>query len=211
MVQAVPFEVPRLRALARHSLPHLIEATFAPLALFYLCLWAIGVWGALGVALAWSYGALLRRLVTRQRVPGILVLGVLALTVRTAIAMASGSVFVYFLQPTIGTVAVALLFLASVRAGRPLAERLAADFCPLPTAFSSQPRVRRLFSNISLLWAFINLANAAVTIWLLVSQPLPVFLLARTLVSLTFTGAAIAVSTLYFKRSMRRHGMLVTA
>ena len=57
----------------------------------------------------------------------------------------------------------------------------------------------------------LDLANAAVTIWLLLSQPLPVFLFARTLVSLTFTGAAIAVSTLYFKRSMRRHGMLVTA
>ena len=211
MVQAVPFEVPRLRALARHSLPHLLEATLAPLALFYASLWLIGVWGALGVALAWSYGALVRRLVTRQRVPGLLLLGVLALTVRTVIAVASGSVFVYFLQPTLGTVAVGLLFLGSVRAGRPLAERLAADFCPLPSAFSSQPRVRRFFSNISLLWAFVNLANAALTIWLLVSQPLPVFLLARTLVSLTFTGAAIALLTAYFTRSMRRHGMLVTS
>src|SRR5690349_12559960 len=97
----------RLRALFRHAIPHLVEATLIPLALFYASLWLIGVWGALLVALGWSYLALARRLLLDRRVPGLLILGVIGLTVRTAIAIASGSVFVYFLQPTLGSIAVA--------------------------------------------------------------------------------------------------------
>jgi hypothetical protein len=69
--------------------------------------------------------------------------------------------------------------------------------------------MRRFFVRISLLWAFVNLANAAVTVWLLVSQPLATYVLAKSVVSLTATGTAIVVSTLWFRRSMRGHGVLV--
>jgi hypothetical protein len=205
----VSLEIPRLRDLASHAGPHLIEATFVPLAIFYCSLWAMGVWGALGTALAWSYGVLGLRLLRRERVPGILLLGVAGLTIRTIISVASGSVFIYFLQPTLGTVLVAGAFLLSVPAGRPLAERLAADFVPIAPDLLARPYMRRFFVRISLLWAFVNLANAAVTVWLLVSQPLATYVLAKSVVSLTATGTAIVVSTLWFRRSMRGHGVLV--
>ena len=61
-------EIPRLREMARHALPHLIEATFIPLILFYTFLWTAGVWGALVAALVWSYAAIIRRAVTGQRI-----------------------------------------------------------------------------------------------------------------------------------------------
>jgi hypothetical protein len=126
----------------------------------------------------------------------------------SAIAFGSGSVFVYFLQPTLGTMVVAAAFLLSVPAGRPLAERLAADFCPLPQSLLANPAMRRFFMRISLLWALTNMLNAGVTIWLLVSQDLATYLLAKTFVSWTLTGSAIAISTIWFKRSMRRIGVL---
>jgi hypothetical protein len=203
------FEIPRFRAFARHAVPHLVEATFLPLVLFYVAIWTVGVWGALGAALVWSYGALLRRAVTRRRIPGVLAIGTMLLTVRTVISIASGSVFIYFLQPTLGTVAVAGAFLLSVPAGRPLAERLAADFLPIPPELLARPYMRRFFVRISLLWALVNLSNAAVTLWLLVSQPLSTFVVAKTFVSLIATGSAIALSTLWFRRSMRRNGVEV--
>src|SRR4029453_12871403 len=40
------FEIPRLRTLARHAVPHVIEGTIVPLALFLLTLHFLGVWGA---------------------------------------------------------------------------------------------------------------------------------------------------------------------
>lgn len=203
------FEIPRLRALARHALPHLFEATFVPLVVFYVAMWTLGVWGALAAALCWSYGALLRRLVTRRPIPGILAIGAMLMTVRTVIAIASGSVFIYFLQPTFGTVAVAGAFLLSVPAGRPLAERLATDFLPISPEVLARPYMRRFFTRITLLWAFVHLTNAAVTVWLLVSQPIGTYVVAKTFVSLAASGTAIALSTFWFVRSMRRHGVQV--
>jgi hypothetical protein len=42
------FEIPHPRALTRHALPHIVEATLVPLAVFYLAvMWALGMWGAL--------------------------------------------------------------------------------------------------------------------------------------------------------------------
>jgi hypothetical protein len=168
----------------------------------------VGVWGAVLIGLGWTYVAVARRLVMGRRVPGILLLAAVTLTARTAIAMASGSVVVYFLQPTLGTALVAGAFLLSVPLRRPLAERLARDFCPIPTGVLKHERVRQFFLRITLLWAFTQLANAALTLWLLLSQSLATFLVAKTLVSWGLTGGAIVVSTIWFRRSMTRHGIL---
>jgi intracellular septation protein A len=208
-MQHPPLQIPRLRAIARHALPNLVEGSLVPLAVFYGALWLVGIWGGLIAALAWSYVAIARRVVLRRPVPALLVLGAVGLTARTAVAAISGSVFVYFLQPTLTTVLIAGVFLVSVPAGRPLAERLAGDFCPLPDAFVGSVPVRRFFARITVLWAFVQLANAALSIWLLVSQPVGTYYVAKTAGSWLLTGSAILVSTLYFKWSMRRHGIAV--
>jgi hypothetical protein len=202
------FEIPRLRTLARHALPHVLEGTVVPLVLFLLTLRLVGVWGAVLIGLGWTYAALIRRLVTGRRVPGILVLGAVTLTARTVVAMVSGSVVVYFLQPTLGTALVAGAFLLSVPLGRPLAQRLARDFCPIPEDVLANTHVRRFFRQVTLLWAVTQLANASVTLWLLFSESLATFLVAKTLVSWGLTGTAIVVSTIWFRRSMTRHGIL---
>src|ERR1700736_6936050 len=111
------FEIPRLRVLARHALPHVIESTVIPLALFLLFLKVVGVWGAVLVGLVWTYGAVIRRVLTGRRVPGILLLSVVTVTARTAVSFATHSVVIYFLQPTLGTVLVATAVLISVPLG----------------------------------------------------------------------------------------------
>lgn len=204
-----PLEIPRLRAMARHALPNLVEGSLIPLAAFYGALWLVGIWGGLAAALVWSYVAIARRLVTRTPVPGLLLLGTAGLTARTVVAVASGSVFIYFLQPTLTTVLVAGVFLASVPAGRPLAERLAGDFCPLPESFMGSAPVRRFFARITVLWALVQLANAAFSIWLLLTQPVGTYYVAKTAGSWLLTGGAVAASTLYFKWSMQRHGITI--
>jgi hypothetical protein len=202
------FQIPRLRTLASHALPHLVEASFIPLALFYACLWTAGIWTALVLALGWSYLAILRRLLGGKHVPGMLVIGAVGLTARTVLAFLTGSVLVYFLQPVLTTVGIALVFLFSVPAGRPIAQRLAADFCPFPDGMLARPPVRRFFARLTLLWAFVQLGNAAVTLWLLLTRSIESYLMMKTVSSLAITGAAIAVSTVWFKVSMRRHGVM---
>src|SRR4051812_1211480 len=173
----IHFQIPRLRTLASHALPAMIESSFIPLGLFYLAMWAAGLWVALVVALLWSYGALLRRLVTGAHIPGLLLIGAVGLTARTVLAFLTGSVLVYFLQPVLTTVGIAAVFLFSIPAGRPLAERLARDFCPFPDGMLARPPVRRFFARITLLWAFVQLSNAAVTLWLLLTRSVATYML----------------------------------
>ncbi len=194
------FEAPRLRSLAKQGLPAIVEGTVMPLAIFYGALWAVGMWGALIAALSWSYLAILRRVVRREPIPGLVLLSALALTVRTALAMATGSVFFYFLQPSLGTALLGFAFLVSMSTGQPLVQRLARDFLPVTPDFFTNPFVRRFFMRISLLWATVMLANAGVTIWMLFELPVSVFVVSKTAASIAMTGAAIIYSVFWFRR-----------
>jgi hypothetical protein len=208
-VHPVHFDIPDLRTIFRHALPRLIEGTLVPVGLLLLTLKLLGPHGAMAAGLVWVYSAIGLRLVLRRRVPGILLLGAATLTARTAISLASGSTVVYFLQPSLGTALVATAFLLSVPLGRPLAGKLAADFCPLPDDVLANEHVRLFFRRISLLWAFAQASNATITIWLLLTQSLATFVVARMAVSWSVTITAIVISALWFRHSMAKHGIHV--
>jgi hypothetical protein len=208
-VQPVQFQIPKLTTLARHAFPRVLEGTILPLGLFLLFLRIVGIWGAMVAGAVWTYGLVAFRLARKERVPGIVLLGSATLTARTALAMISGSAFVYFLQPSLSTALVASAFLLSVPLGRPLAERLARDFVPIPPDVLADTRVRRFFYQVTLLWAFVQFANAAITIWLLATQSITTFLVVKTFVSYALTISSVAASTFWFHRSMSRHGILV--
>jgi hypothetical protein len=193
----------------RHALPSVVESSLGPAALFYVVLLLGGFRGALIAALAWSYLAAGRRLVRRQRLPGLLALGIILLTVRTAVAFATGSAVLYFVQPTLGTLLVAALFLVTALARRPLVERLAHDFCPLDPEVMQRPLVRRIFVRLSLLWALVLAVNAAFVLWLLFTTSLHAFVVERTMVSSMLTVGGVALSVWLFVRMMRRAGIAV--
>src|SRR5258708_6149778 len=194
----VHLELPDLRTMARRAPLRILEGVVNPLALFLVALQILRVWGAMTVGLVWVYGLIVARVCMRRPVPGILMLGAVTLTARTIIAFASHSVVVYFLQPSLGTALVATAFLVSVALDRPLAGRLAIDFCPLSAEFRANEHVRRFFRQISLLWAFAQAANAGITIWLLFSQSVATFVVLRSVVSLGVTSIAIVASSLWF-------------
>jgi hypothetical protein len=52
------------------------------------------------------------------------------------------------------------------------------------------------------------MANAGITLWLLFSQSLGTFFVAKTLVSWALTGGAALFSAWWFHHSMRRHGII---
>lgn len=193
----------------RHALPAILEGVVGPFAVFYLFLAVVGLRGALFAGLGWTYLVIGRRIARGERPPATVLLGAALLTVRTAISFATGSAFLYFVQPTAGTCIVALIFLATALARRPLIERLAHDFCPLDPNVTSRPAVRRFFIQISVLWAAVMMANAGLVLWLLVTSSLEAFVVERTAVTWSLTGAAIVVSTLWFLRTMRHSGIKV--
>ena len=195
-------------AVARRSLPHIIEATVAPAVLFYVCLEVFGLGAAFVVALAWSFGAIARRLVTRSPIPPLLVLASLGLTVRTIAAVASHSSFVYFIQPVLGTAAMGLVFVGSVVVGRPLIARLAHDFCPLNQEVRIRPGVVGLFRRLTLLWALVNFATAATNFVLLRSMSVSTFVATKTLAGWAITVSAVVLTVAAALRTARQEGLL---
>ena len=201
--------LPSPRAFLRHALPSLVESTIGPGAIFYLVLVTAGFKGALIAALGWSYLAAFRRVLRREPVPGMLLLGLVLVSMRTAIAFATGSAFIYFIQPTMGTFLVAMIFLVTAVAGRPLIERLAHDFCPLDPELMKSAFLRRFFLRVSLLWAVVLTTNAAFVLMLLLKSSLRAFVIERTVASSVLTVGGIVLSVLWFVRSMRKHGIAV--
>lgn len=193
---------------ARRGGPKMIEASLIPSALFYTCL----AFGSLGLAYAasilWTYSCLGRHLLRRQGVSGILVLASVGITVRTAIAVGSGSTFVYFAQPIVGTVATGCVFLFSLVIGRPLIGRIAHDFWPITPEQAANPNVRSLLRGLTLLWAGVNLTTATVTFGLLLSLPLTTFVAAKQVTGLAVTITAIAVTIVWSHRTACNEGMV---
>jgi uncharacterized membrane protein len=191
-----PSKASVVRAVGRRMVPYLIEATLIPTTLFYVFLITFELRWAIVAALGWTYAAIGRRIVTRRPIPGLLVLATLGISVRTVIYLLSGNDFVYFFQPIMRTVATAAVFAVSVWVGRPLIARFAADFCPLTPDLQSRPAVLQLFRRLTYLWAGVNALAAAVTLTLLLTVPIAVFVGTATVSAwiLTCTGVVLTVS-----------------
>jgi ABC-type uncharacterized transport system permease subunit len=128
---------------------------------------------------------------------------------RTVVAFITGSAFVYFAQPTAGTVLISLALLVSAVLGRPFTQRFAHDFCPMDPAIMRRPLVRRFFIRISVLWASVLMLNAGLVFWFLLSSSLRSFVLERSAVTYGLTAIAIFFSIAGFMAMMRRDGITV--
>jgi hypothetical protein len=163
---------------------------------------------AMAAVLVWAYVAILRRVVRGSRIPAILVLATVGLTVRTLVGLVSGSTFAYFVQPIATTVALAAVFVGSVVIGRPVIARLAHDFCPLAPEVARRPAVLRLFGGLTLLWALVHIVTAALTFGLLTTMPVATFVALKTVACLAVTVSAIAVTILWALRVVRRERLV---
>lgn len=199
---------PILLAVARRGIPNLVEATIIPAILFLVLVMTIGPAVAMIAVLAWSYGAILRRVLRAKRIPAILLLATLGLTVRTLVGLASGSTFAYFVQPIATTVALAVVFVGSVVIGRPVIARLADDFCPITSEVASRPAVCRLFAGLTILWAGVHLLSAATTFVMLVSMSVPMFVTLKTVASFGITVSAVVVTIVWALNTARREDLV---
>ncbi|MFP5488807.1 MAG: VC0807 family protein [Acidimicrobiia bacterium] len=205
-MQHPPIVIPNLRAVLRHALPNVVEGKLIPLALFIGCLELVGTTWALLVALAWSLGAIAVRMATGTRVPGLVVLSATTLAARTVAALATGSMVVYFLQPTVTTFVVGFAFLVSVPLGKPLARKLAFDLLPFDDETKEHPLVERFFVRLSLFWACTSFLNASITIWLLVTQSTTTFVVVKSVLGPITGSFTIGVMVAWFWFGLSRSG-----
>ncbi len=186
---------PSLAAVMKRVALSLLIAVIVPAVMFYGFFALAGVWTAIIAALLWSYGAIAWRALTKRRTSGLLILAAVMLTGRTVLSFVADSTWLYFLQPIITDGVVAALFLLSLASARPMVARLAGDFYPMDHELAMRPRIRRLFRHLTILWAVLGIAQAAMTLWLLQSQSLETFILVQN-ISMLAINLLAAIATI---------------
>jgi hypothetical protein len=154
--------------------PHLLravrifsETVLVPTVLLYAVMHTVGLVTALSSVLGWCALTLIVRWVSGHQMPGTLLLCVGLLVGRTSLALALSSAVVYLLQPAFGSILMAALFLGSAAMGRPVTARLARDFISLPAHLFHRDGVRRLFTQVAMVWGGSRLVDAGMSIGLL--------------------------------------------
>ena len=204
----VRMEIPDVRTLLRHTTPRFLEGTLVPLVLFLVGLRFLGVWAGddrrprLGLqrdrrsAVAAPPGSGSARARRGDADPR-------ARSSRSSRTRSSSTSCNRRSAPCSSPARSCCRCRSTSRS--PAGSPPTSARCP--SEVHSNAHVRRFFRHISLLWAFAQTMNAALTIWLLFSQSLSTFVVLRSVVSAGMTITAIAASTIWFKRSMRRNGI----
>jgi hypothetical protein len=149
-----------------------------------------------------------RKLLT-GRVPGLLVVSGLVLTLQTALVLATGSVLLFLLQFPVANLALCILFAWTAPTGRPLVAQLAAEVVALRQPSGMHPGLARFFRGVTWLWAGIFAASTIGLAVLLVVEPASVFLLLTTVVTVAGVATGTVASVLWFARMLRRNGLRV--
>jgi hypothetical protein len=199
-------EILGLRATVVRAGRLLLEAVIVPTVLLAILLHVIGTTRSILVAVGWCALAIALRWFVDRRLPGTLLLGSAALVVKATIALASGSILIYLLQPVLGSVVMAVLFLGSAAFGRPITMRLARDFVHVPAHILDRRGVRRMFTEVAVIWGFSRLVDVALNLGFL-HRGVDAGLWARGLLSPLLTIVAVAVCTAWGWRSLRRNGI----
>jgi hypothetical protein len=204
-----PIIVPDIRTAVRHALPNVVEGKVVPVLLFVGFLEMLGTRWALLVALTWSLTTIGYRTITGRRVPGLIVLSTATLIAKTIVALVTGSMVAYFLQPTLTTILVGAVFLVSIPFGRPLAQRIACDVLPFDDDTKAHPQMRQFFVRLSLLWSLTSMLNATVTIWLLFTQSTTTFVLVKAVLGPMTGVLTVGTVFLWFRWKLARTGTQV--
>jgi hypothetical protein len=166
-----------------------------------------GVGMAAAAAMVWLTAAI-RRVVT-GRIPGLLVISGLVLTLQAVLVLATGSVLLFLLQFPVANLALCILFARTAPTGRPLVAQLAAEVVALRRPDAAHPGLDRFFRAVTWLWAGIFAASAIGLTALLAVEPARVFLLLTTVVTVAGVAAGTLLSVLWFIRMLRRCGLRV--
>jgi hypothetical protein len=201
-------EVGALRPTVLRAGQMFAEAIVVPTVLLTVLLNTAGLVPGLAAAVGWCLLTLTLRWVFTRKVPGTLLLGSCMVAAKAGVALATSSALIYLLQPALGSVLMAALFLGSALIGRPVTLRLARDFVHVPAEVLNRRGVRRMFTEVACIWGLSRLLDAATSLTFL-HQGVQAGLLSRSVISPAITVGAVVACTGWGVRQLRRHGVRV--
>jgi hypothetical protein len=186
----------------------LVEAALVPTVLLAVLLHTAGLPWALGSALGWMMLTVGLRWSRDRHLPGTLLLCAGMLSGRAAVALATSSAFIYLVQPVLGSILMGLLFMGSAFVGRPVTIRLARDFVHVPLHVLERHSVRRMFTQVALLWGASRIADAGMNFGFLRTS-VDAGMMSRGLLSPVLTIATVTICAAWGIRALRREGVSV--
>jgi hypothetical protein len=205
-VQHIILELPPLKPTLFGAARLLAETVLIPTALLAILLHVSGLVVAFAAALGWVYFTVAVRWFAGRRMPGTLMLCATMLTGRACVALWLSSAVVYLMQPVLGSIFMAALFMGSAILGRPLTMRLARDFVHLPKHVLDRHRVQKMFRDVAILWGLSRIVDAAMNLGFL-QGGLDAGLIGRGVVSPVLTVVTIAVCAYWGKRCLHLDGI----
>lgn len=199
--------IPGLRAIVAHAWVNVVTGKIVPLLIFLALFHWTGITAAVLAALAYSLGLVAYQRANGHRIAGLVILSIVGNTAKTIVALATGSVVAYFIQPTISTTLIGLAFMVSIPLGFPLAERLVKDFCPFDETTENEPAFAAFFPRLSFLWGATSLVNGGVTLYLLMTQSITNFLILKAFLGPVTTSMTIVIGIWWFRRRMADAGV----
>jgi hypothetical protein len=148
-----------------------------------------------------------RKVLTRS-VPGLLTISALVLTLQTAVVLVTGSVLFFLLQFPLANLGLCVLFARTAPTRKPLVAQLAAEVVALRHP-AQHLGLHRFFQGATWLWAGIFAVSTLGLAAAMALEPVKVFMLLVTVVTVGGIIAGTGASALWFFRVLRRHGLHV--
>jgi len=199
----VVIELGALRPALLRAARLFLETVLVPTALLFVLLHTVGLVAGLSAVLGWCVLTVAIRWISGRHLPGTLLLCAGMLCARATIALLLSSALVYLLQPVAGSILMAALFLGSAAVGRPITMRLARDFVALPAHLFHHRGVRRMFTQVALLWGIGRMLDAGMSLGAL-HWGLDAGLLSRGVFSGVLSTISVAVCAMWGWRCLRR-------
>ena len=207
--QDAHLELPRPGRLALSVIASLAESLGLPAAGYVAGMALSGQNAAMmaAAAMVWLTAAV-RKLVTRK-VPGLLIISALVLTLQAALVVGTGSQLFFLLQFPLANLALCILFARTAPTSKPLVARLAAEVVSLRQPVAGHAGLETFFRDATWLWAGVFAALTVGLAALMVTEPVSVFLLLTTAVTVGGVVVGSGLSVMWFMRALRRFGLRV--
>jgi hypothetical protein len=202
-------ELPQPRRLVLITAWNLAESIAIPIAALVLFAWLFGRNAGLvaGCAAVWITMAI-RKLVTAE-VPGLLTIMAAVLTLQTALAIATGDLWIFLLHFPLANVLLAFLFARTTRSGTPLCAKLAAEVIAMRPPDCKLPGLHRFFQEATAFWAAIFLVLGGYMAALLAFEPLRPFIELSAAATAGLILLGVVASVAWFRAVLRRLGIRV--
>ena len=155
-----------------------------------------------GLAAIWLT-TVIRKVMTGS-VPSLLAISALVLTLQTAVALATGELWLFLLQFPLANLAMFVMFARTAGGPDPLVARLAAEVVALRQPGGHHPGLHRFFQGATWLWAGIFLLLTAGLAALMMTEPAGTFLMLCTVTTIALTVAGTGASALWFLAVLRK-------